>query len=297
MQFEQLRDGERPPQEAPILPLRSLDTLWLQVAGTLCNLACRHCFISCGPRNERHALMSVEAVQSAVLESTRVGVREFYFTGGEPFVHPQIFDLIEFTIAHGPLSILTNGVLIDQNSAARLRTIFDAAPYSLDLRISLDGTTAATNDPLRGRGTFEQILSAIRELAAVGIDPVLTVTEVDEAIADDTHPRFVALLRSLGVRRPRVKILRPFRIGREARRQRAYRADERVEPADLLDGGDHLQCSSCRMVTANGWWPCPILVEDADARMGDTLQAALRPAALRSQACYTCHVEGISCRT
>ena len=52
-----------------------------------------------------------------------------------------------------------------------------------------------------------------------------------------------------------------------------------------------------RIVTAKGAWPCPILIEHEDARMGDTLADALQPIALRHPACYTCHVEGVSCRT
>ncbi len=289
---------QRPPEPPPRLPLRELDTLWLQVAGTLCNLACRHCFISCGPKNTSHPLMSVAQVEDAVLAAVDAGVREFYFTGGEPFVHPQIFEIIEFTLRRGPVSILTNGLFFDQTSAARLRALFDAAPYSLDLRVSLDGATAEENDPIRGPGTFEQIVDGIVQLDAVGLLPVVTVTDLADEPDPGLHARFAALLRGHGVRRVRLKILRPFRIGREARRGRGYRDDERLVESDLAElGGDHLQCSSCRMVTARGWWPCPILVEDESARLGDTLGDALRPIELRQSACHTCHVEGVSCRT
>ncbi|HEY8848852.1 MAG TPA: radical SAM protein, partial [Thermoanaerobaculia bacterium] len=58
-----------------------------------------------------------------------------------------------------------------------------------------------------------------------------------------------------------------------------------------------LQCSSSRMITSKGVYVCPILIETAEARMGDTIAETLRPFPLRYGACHTCWVEGVSCRT
>lgn len=289
---------ERRSAPAPRLELRALDTLWLQVTGTLCNLACRHCFITCGPKNDSHPFMSVSQVRDAVRSASEFGVKEFYFTGGEPFMHPEIFELIELTLAHGPLSILTNGVLIDESAARRLRDIFDSNRYSLDIRVSLDGTDAASNDPIRGRGTFQSIMAGVRCLSNVGLNPVLTVTEVDPDANDESRSRFRQLLRATGLDKPRLKFLAPFRIGREERRGRPYGEHERLVEGDLLEGEEFdLQCSSCRMVTAKGVWPCPILIEVPHARMGESLEDGIRDIDLDHSACYTCHVEGVSCRT
>ncbi|MCA9568979.1 MAG: radical SAM protein, partial [Myxococcales bacterium] len=77
------------------LPLAWLDTLWLQVTGTRCNIACRHCFISCGPKSTTHAVMSVEQVEEALAAASARGVRAIWFTGGEPFMHPDILGLMD----------------------------------------------------------------------------------------------------------------------------------------------------------------------------------------------------------
>lgn len=285
------------PVTAPQVRLRYLETLWLQVTGTLCNLACRHCFISCGPKNDTQPFMTVEQVSASLSEARALGVKEYYFTGGEPFLHPEILPLIDMTLAQGPLSILTNGVLIDGAMAQALRARFDASPYSLDLRVSLDGTTAETNDPIRGRGTFDEILGGVRALAEVGLNPVLTVTEVDDGEGPAARAAFRALLADVGLPKPRLKYLAPFRIGREARRGRGYESYE-VLPSELRDEDEAaLQCSTCRMVTAKGVYPCPILIDDDSARLGDSLGDAPETVHLRQSACYTCHVEGISCRT
>jgi len=283
----------------PKVQLRSLDTLWFQVAGTLCNLACTHCFISCSPTNQTHAMMRLDQVRGYLDEAAALGVKEYYFTGGEPFLNPDMEAILAATLAVGPATVLTNGLLLDPERCRRLRALADAADYSLDLRVSLDGFDAATNDPIRGAGTFERVLAGLRNLAAAGLNPVLTVTEVcPEAAGAPGKQKLFALLRQAGIARPRLKVLPVLRIGAEAERAGAYESWQRLHAGDAPEGSwDHLQCSSSRMATDQGVWVCPILVNEPQAKMGDSLAATLGPFPLAHQACWTCHVYGVSCRT
>ncbi|MEL6181304.1 MAG: radical SAM protein [Myxococcota bacterium] len=291
--------GGDTPVPGPVLPFADLDTLWLQVTGTLCNIACRHCFITCGPKNDSHPMMDTAHILSTLEDARRRGVREYYFTGGEPFMHPDIVAIIEATLAQGPLTILTNGILITRTLAAQLAALAEASPYSLDIRVSIDGTTPEENDPIRGKHTFAKILAGAQTLHQHGINPVFTVTTVHARLAEsEGRTEFLHLLRSKGFTRPRLKLIPPFKIGREERRSGGYEASEYLMEGDLFEGEEHvLQCGSCRMVTAKGVYPCPILIEEEGARMGDHLDDALRPIRLDQRACYTCHVEGFTCRT
>ncbi len=284
---------------APDLPLLHLDVLWLQVTGTVCNIACRHCFISCGPKVRIHDLMTIDQCRDAIDAAVSQGCRAYAFTGGEPFLHPDILALIDLALPHGPLDILSNGMLIDDALAAQLAERARTAPYSFDIRISLDGLTAEENDPVRGRGVFDATCAGIRALVAAGMEPVLAVTTVHAAHGSvQGRQDFYQLLRDLGVRRPRVKLIPPFKLGREARRSGGYQPWEQVT-ADMLDQDSPwtLQCGTGRTVTSRGAWPCPILVNVDEARMGDRLEDALRPCTLDHRACHTCHVEGFTCRT
>ena len=283
----------------PELQLDALDTLWLQVTGTLCNIACTHCFISCSPKNHQHEMMTVEQVRAALDEARRQGVREYYFTGGEPFMHPDIRELISMTLEQGPLTILTNGILIDDATAAWLGETFHTAPYSLDLRVSLDGMTPEENDPIRGKNTFRRITAGIARLAQYGINPVITVTEVrSEMGRPQARTAFMEFVRGLGLNKPRLKFLSPFLIGREAERTRNYTEDEVLHEGDLQPGEEQkLQCNSCRMVTDDGVYPCPLLINIPSAKMGETLQDGLQAIKLAWQPCYTCHIFGVTCRT
>lgn len=284
--------------DAAELPFFGLDTLWLQLTGTLCNIACRHCFITCGPKEDRVPMMTRARVEELLVEARLFGVKEFYFTGGEPMLHPEFFAIVERTLAEGPTSVLTNGTLIDEAAAAELRRIFDAARYSLELRVSLDGMTAEENDPVRGRGTFATIVQGIRHLAAVGLSPVITVVEHADALRiGEARQQFLDFARSLGLRQPRIKFLPLLRIGREQRRTHGYAHDELVRPPLEPEAIRTLQCNSSRLATQDHVLTCPLLLDAPEARLGTRLADALRPIRLRWSACHTCVAEGLSCRT
>jgi len=265
----------------------------------VCNLACTHCFVSCSPTNRTHDFLSLEAVRRALAEAVELGVKEYYFTGGEPFLNPEMEAILEAALEAGPVTVLTNGLLLDAARCRRLAALSDGSDYSLDVRVSLDGMTPESNDAIRGDGTFERAMEGIRNLAREGLTPVLTVTEVHEENASpEGKERFFALLRELGLDKPRLKVLPIFQIGAEAERSGAYETWQRLREGDVPDGSwDHLQCSSCRMVTDQGVWVCPILVNEPTGRMGETLADSLDTYPLDHPACWTCHVYGVSCKT
>ena len=281
------------------MPSVSLDTLWFQVAGTLCNLKCTHCFISCSPTNHSHGMLTLGQVRERLREAIPLGVREYYFTGGEPFLNPEMLPILEETLRQGPASVLTNGLLLTPERCLRLKALADASEYSLDIRISIDGFTAETNDSIRGAGTFGKIIEGIRNLAGAGLNPVVTVTEACGDVASaEGRSKFLDWMRSIGLPRPRLKVLSLFRIGAEEKRLRAYESRETLSGRSLTDEQtEKLQCSSCRMVTSKGVYVCPILIDEPRARMGESLGETLRPFELAYSSCFTCHEYGVTCRT
>src|SRR3954470_22105841 len=150
-----------PPSRSPRVYLEQLDNLWFQLTGTLCNLTCTHCFISCSPSNHAFGFLDYDRVVSALEESRRLGVKEYYFTGGEPFMHPRVLDILEQTLAIGPATVLTNGTLFREKTVERLAEIRDSSIYSLELRVSIDGPDAESNDRIRGDGAFKRAMEGV----------------------------------------------------------------------------------------------------------------------------------------
>jgi len=283
----------------PTVAFRALDTVWVQVTGTRCNIVCRHCFVNAGPKSDSIPLMSRAQVQDALEQAVALGAREAYYTGGEPFLHPEIRTLADLALERMPLSILTNGLLIDEDTARWAGERFRRSRYSFDLRVSLDGMNAEQNDRVRGHGVFGRVVASLRRLAAAGVTPVVTVVEHEPALeAVEARVRFTDFLRELGFERPRAKFLPLLRMGREEGRTRGYLDLERLGEEPLpAEVEETLMCASSRTVTAQGVATCPILVEVPSARMGETLAEGARGIRLEWPACRTCVVDGLRCAT
>ncbi len=280
----------------PAQPFHHLDTLWLQVAGTLCNLACTHCFVTCGPHEDRHAMMTLADVRARFDEARALGVNEVYLTGGEPFLNPELEAIVEHLLPHVPVTILTNGTLFTRARIAWLVQCTARERHSLELRVSLDGLDAAAHDAFRGPGAWLRTLDGLRALVAAGLLPIVTVTQPEHMEARAFAARCTAVLRAEGIVQPRLKLLPMFRLGREAVRRGGEPAPASL--ADLPPGSfdaHRLQCGSCRAVTSRGVYVCPLLVDEPGGRMADTLAASLRPYPLAHSACATCWATGMSC--
>src|SRR5687768_6560182 len=149
------------PVTLPVIEPSHLDHLWFQVGGTLCNLTCQHCFISCSPKNDSFRFMLLPEVKARLEESVALGVKEYYFTGGEPFLNPDMTSILVETLRYGPATVLTNGTMLMAGWLARLREAADRSPYSLEFRVSIDGFSPETNDPVRGEGTFDRAIKGV----------------------------------------------------------------------------------------------------------------------------------------
>ncbi|MEY4339083.1 MAG: hypothetical protein RLZ14_933 [Actinomycetota bacterium] len=130
-----------------------------------CNLECVHCLSSSGRRDPRE-LSTAEAKR--VLDELR-DLQVFYINigGGEPMVRRDFFELVEHSVNSGiGVKFSTNGAFIDAANARRL-----AAMDYLDIQISLDGVDAATNDAVRGVGSYDMARRAMDHLAEAGFGP------------------------------------------------------------------------------------------------------------------------------
>lgn len=284
-------------EAAPTIPLSSLDHLWFQVAGTLCNLTCEHCFISCSPKNDSFGFLSVDQVRRQLDASVPLGVKEYYFTGGEPFLNREMVDILILALDYGPATVLTNGTVFKKAWLSRLADAAAASRYSLEFRVSIDGFSAETNDPIRGAGTFDRAMRGVGQLVEHGFLPIITATRTwPDAQEKEVVERFTRMLRQAGYARPRLKILPTLHLGAEANRTHGYRDSQRVT-ASMLEGYDTTQlvCEHSRIVTDRGIYVCPILIASEDARLGDRLDQALHPYAIKHGACFTCYQYGAIC--
>jgi MoaA/NifB/PqqE/SkfB family radical SAM enzyme/SAM-dependent methyltransferase len=168
--------------------------LWLHTNNS-CNLTCAHCLVSSGPGGLKGPHTDVLA--RAIREAAVLGAHRFYFTGGEPFLRPDLPDLIRLVTDELGLEliILTNATLF----SGRLKEALLGFPRQrLKFQVSVDGARPETNDPIRGKGTFHRSLEGLRLLAHLGYEASLT-SVVAEANLEEI-PEITLLAKRHGAR-------------------------------------------------------------------------------------------------
>ncbi len=123
-----------------------------------CNLACDYCCVRSSPQTERRAL-GVDRVRQLAAEAVDAGVSELILTGGEPFLLPDIDEVVAACTSQLPTTLLTNGMLFKGNRLERLRRM---DRERLTLQISLDSATPEIHDGHRGKRSWERAVDGIR---------------------------------------------------------------------------------------------------------------------------------------
>src|ERR1700757_2381663 len=122
-----------------------------------CNLHCDYCCVRSSPKAPRREL-GLARVQQIVSEAAALGVAEFFLTGGEPFLLPDIAEILTACTAVAPTTVLTNGALL---VGRRFEALRSSRNDRLTLQISLDSPTPELHDLHRGKGSWERALKVI----------------------------------------------------------------------------------------------------------------------------------------
>lgn len=169
-QLQALGYIEETPDELPVINSRRgvpLESAHIHLSKR-CNLRCIHCYNSSGP--EMQDELTFEELTDFMDQLKAMGAFEVTISGGEPFYHPRIWDLLAYARRHFSVTVLTNGLLIDDEACERLRELGIKEIY-----VSLDGASPQTNDAIRGNGTFRRATAAVRRMVAHGLPVYLNV--------------------------------------------------------------------------------------------------------------------------
>nr|WP_320015861.1 mycofactocin radical SAM maturase [uncultured Desulfobacter sp.] len=157
-----------------------------------CNLRCKHCLSASGRPAENE--LSTQEAFDLVDQLSAASVFQINFGGGEPFIRPDFYKILAKCHEKNIMTcISTNGLLLDEKSVGQLAQNHEMVA----VQVSIDGASPATCDAIRGSGTFEAALEAVKLLAATpiatSINTVLTAQNADEI------PALHALAESMGV--------------------------------------------------------------------------------------------------
>ena len=152
--------------------LEGLQTLWFNT-GTLCNITCAHCYIESSPRNDRLSYLTRAEMRAYLDEIVRdrLGTEEIGFTGGEPFMNPDLLGMLEDCLARGFTTlVLTNAMRPMQRLQVPLLDLQHRLGQKLTIRVSLDHYTRELHEEERGAETWQPTVDGLAWLARNGFN-------------------------------------------------------------------------------------------------------------------------------
>jgi radical SAM family protein/4Fe-4S single cluster protein len=265
--------------------LTRLETLWINT-GTLCNITCEHCYIESSPTNDRLAYITREEASAFYDEIAAggLGTREIGFTGGEPFMNPQILELIEDALERGlEALVLTNAMqpMRRPRIEAGLLNLNRRFGRRLTLRVSLDHHGQALHETERGEGTWDKAVAGLDWLAGNGFKAAIAGRTCWNESEADLRAGFARLIARHGwpidPADPAQLVLLPEMDGRRDVPEITTRCWGilRKRPDDMM-------CATSRMVVKRkgaarpSVMPCTLLPYDLRFDMGATLDEAGR---------------------
>ncbi len=169
-----------PDDGLPVLPLFGSalfpSRLWAYT-NFHCNLACSYCSVASSPQARRRQL-GLPRFRELVDEAVTEGFTELYVTGGEPFLEPDIVDMLLYATERIDVVCLTNGMLYQGWRREQLQRL--AGRPRLTLQTSLDGASAAAHDLNRGRGSWAKAMDGLDTALALGLPVRVGMTETPQ---------------------------------------------------------------------------------------------------------------------
>jgi len=283
--------------------LKRLATLWVNT-GTLCNITCRNCYIESSPRNDRLAYFTVDDLRPYLdeIEHDRLATREIGFTGGEPFMNPNIFAMLEECLGRGfNTLVLTNAMRPMMRHKQRLIDLNKRYGARLVIRVSLDHYTTERHEDERGVGTFSRTRDGLIWLATHGFNIAVagrTMWGEDETAERAGYGRFFAAHAiPIEATDPGALLLFP-------EMDATADAPEIATSCWSMLGKspDSVMCASSRMVVRRKdadrptVLSCTLIAYDPAFEMGATLAEAARAVPLNHPHCSKfCVLGGASC--
>ncbi|WP_296764740.1 radical SAM protein [Sediminimonas sp.] len=285
--------------------LERAETLWFNT-GSLCNITCANCYMESSPSNDALVYITAAEVSEYLdqIDSRGWAVREIGFTGGEPFMNPDMIASARAALSRGyEVLILTNAMrpMMRPGMQAGLAALIDEFGARLTLRISLDHWSEDMHDAERGHGAFARTLEGMAWLRERGARmAVAGRTTWDETDAQ-SRAGYAALYARHGfdidAHDPAMTVLFP-------------EMDETVEVPEITTDcwnilgkrpGD-VMCASSRMVVKRkgadrpAVLACTLLPYAPEFELGETLAEAERDVALNHPHCAKfCVLGGASC--
>jgi uncharacterized Fe-S cluster-containing radical SAM superfamily protein len=283
--------------------LQALETLWFNT-GSLCNIACLNCYIESSPTNDALVYLTAADVADYLAEIDRLGLstREIGFTGGEPFMNPDMLVMLDQALASGrQVLVLTNAMRPMMRWGERLAALIAKGGAQLTFRVSLDHHSQAVHDAERGPGAWDKAWAGLSWLNEQGARIAIAGRRIADETEGEARAAFADLFRARGLP---VDAANPGALVLFPEMEPDAEVPEITEACwgILSRSPNEMMCASSRMVVRRRGAPGPVVVActltpyDPQFELSSSLEGATVPVSLNHPFCAQfCVLGGASC--
>ena len=285
--------------------LSNPQTLWFNT-GTLCNIECANCYILSSPTNDALVYITADEVSDYLnqLVSRNWDVSEIAFTGGEPYMNPEMNEMTRRALERGyEVLILTNAMRPMMRKSVRegLSALISEYGDKITFRVSVDHWSETLHDEERGKGAFERTMTGMKWLRDQGAKLAIAGRSMWDETQDQARAGYATLFDQhnfeIDPQNPATTVIFP-------------EMDETVEVPEIttacwgiLDKSpDAMMCASSRMVIKRrgadkpAVLACTLLPYSPEFELGETLEHAEKDVQLNHPHCAKfCVLGGASC--
>ncbi len=259
---------------APVCELKTLSNLFIEMTAKNCNQRCKHCYIDFPLNKNVKDFISFDTVKEAINDTTLEDIECIYLTGAEPMTHPDFNSILRLCLKRSNVCIFTNGSFINEKKARFLKRVEGESNYEIIFKLSIDHYNEVKSDDIRGRGTYRQVLHAIKSLIKYDFNPILCITDYYNEGQEVLIKEFKKVCE---------------KIGFDAKDNNFVINACHTKNAEITDVSfKSLDCEYGRILTAKGIYTCPFLANDHRGRSGKSFRDFSRKNTLETDFCMTC---------
>lgn len=256
--------------------MKALNNLFIELTAKNCNQRCKNCYIDFPLSKNVKDFIDIDIIKKALSDTRNENIECIYLTGAEPMTHPNFNNILRACLKRTNVCIFTNGSFINEKKARFLKRVEEESSFEIIFKLSIDHYDEIKNDDIRSRGSYRQVLHAIKSLVKYGFNPILCITNYYNEDKETLINEFKKICNKVGFNPSNNN----FTINEY------FSKDSQEEISDW--SWETLDCEYGRILTAKGVYTCPFLANDHRGRCGSDFIDFAKHNTLETNYCSKC---------
>lgn len=269
---------------APVVELKELKNLFIELTAKNCNQRCKHCYIDFPISKNIKDFIPIEKIREALSDTKNENIECIYLTGAEPMTHPDFNSILRLCLKYTNVCVCTNASFINEKKARFLKKVEEENKNEIIFKLSIDHYNEVKNDDIRGRGSYRQTIAAIKNLIKYNFNPILNIVNYYKEDPVILRAEFYAICEKIGFEAADFN----FQINEHYNKYKQNSESFELKTLESLDCTKNIDCKNGRILTNSGVYVCPFLANDHRGRMGSNFKDFSKKMHLETNYCMTC---------